>query len=367
MADLKRNVLRTRWLALGEHMKSQNLGAILLTDPADIRWLTGYSGSNGAAMALASAPPLLATDGRYTEQATRECPEAELLITRDLVEQLLLRLRENNASSLGVDPTSLTLSQFRLIGAHPALFGIRVQELEAPLAEMRRVKDIHELESIRSACKISTQALEALLETVAIGDTEVQIARRLEAFMGDLGADDRSFPTIVASGPNGGSPHHSPSHRKVAAGDLVTIDFGALVDGYHADCTRTVIVGAEPEEWQADVYYAVKRAASAGRAAAAPGVPTAVVDAAAREEINKAEYAEFFVHGVGHGVGLDIHEAPQLGSATTGTLAISVPFTVEPGVYLPGKGGVRIEDTCVLLPDGLEVLTDFPRKLLRVG
>ncbi len=367
MPSLRDNVLRTRWLQLADELKEMSLDSLLLTDPADVRWLTGYSGSNGAALAVTDGPPLLATDGRYTEQSGRECPEAEIIITRDLVEQLLLRLREHSVSELGVDPGSLTLSQFRLISAHPALFGVAVQEIASPLAKLRTVKDLHELESVAAACRISVEALGRVLEQVKVGMTELHLARTLEMAMGDLGAEDRSFETIVAAGENGGRPHHTPTDRPLAAGDLVTIDFGAMIDGYHADCTRTVIVAAEPEEWQEKVHAAVKHAASAGRKAAGPGVPTAVVDAAARAVIEEAGYGEYFPHGVGHGVGLDIHEAPQIASAATDTLALAVPFTVEPGIYIPGQGGVRIEDTCVLRADGLEVLTDFPRKLLRVG
>jgi len=145
------------------------------------------------------------------------------------------------------------------------------------------------------------------------------------------------------------------------------MDFGAVVDGYHADCTRTVIVGSDPEPWQQQIHDIVADAAQQARGIAAPGVPTAVVDATARTAIADAGYGEFFVHGVGHGVGLDIHEAPMMGSSTTGTLAAAVPFTVEPGIYLPTQGGVRIEDTCVLGEDGIEVLTEYPRELRRVG
>ena len=140
-----------------------------------------------------------------------------------------------------------------------------------------------------------------------------------------------------------------------------------MVAGYRADCTRTFIVDAEPEPWQKEIFQAVYEAADAARSASAAGVPTAVVDAAARGRIAEAGFAEYFVHGVGHGVGLNIHEAPMFGASSTGTLAASVPFTIEPGIYLPDRGGVRIEDTCVLTEDGLQILTDYPRDLLRIG
>ncbi|MFM2438678.1 MAG: hypothetical protein RLZ55_1501 [Actinomycetota bacterium] len=367
MSKLKRNVLRSRWLQLAEQMKAEDLGALLLTDPADVRWLTGFSGSNGAALAITSGAPLLATDGRYAEQAAAECPDAEIIITRELIEQLLLRLRENSATALGVDPLSLTLHQFRAISAHPAMFGVRVQEVESPLRDLRMVKELYELNRMRKAAKISTDALRKLQGIIEVGMSELHVARTMEAIMGDLGSEDRSFPTIVAAGDNGGRPHHQPTTRAIEAGDLLTIDFGAMSEGYRADCTRTFIVAAEPEDWQADAYFAVKRAAASARDAAKAGAETSAVDAAARKVIGKADLGEFFVHGLGHGIGLNLHEAPLLGASTAGTLLESVPFTVEPGVYIPGKGGVRIEDTCVIQPDGLEILTDFPRKLLCVG
>jgi len=222
------------------------------------------------------------------------------------------------------------------------------------------------MEALRAAAQASMMALADTLPTIRVGDSEVGIARRLEMAMATYGADDRSFPTIVASGPNGGQPHHAPTDRSVSAGDLVTIDFGAMVDGYRADCTRTVVVGADAEPWQVEIYEAVAEAARLARDACMPGVPTAVVDAAARQHIAAAGFGEFFVHGVGHGIGLNIHEAPMLGASTDGTLAAAVPFTIEPGIYLPDKGGVRIEDTCVLGDEGLEILTEYSRELIRV-
>ena len=367
MSDLKRNLMRSRWLAVADLMKAKGYDALLLTDPADVRWLTGFTGSNGAVLAITAGPPLLATDPRYAEQANEECPEVELIITRDLIEQLLLRLREKGAGSLGVDPTTLTLAQFRVISAHPGMFGMSIQEVDSPLGRLRMRKDIHELEAMRQAGHIAAESLGQLLTEIAVGQTEIHIARTLEAIMGDHGSADRSFPSIVAAGPNGGQPHHSPSDRPVGAGEMLTIDFGATVEGYRSDCTRTVIVGADPEEWQAEIHAAVLEAAAAGRGVAAPGVRTRDVDSAAREVIARAEYAEFFVHGVGHGIGLDIHEPPMLGSSSKGKLHKAVPFTIEPGIYLPDRGGVRIEDTCVLNDDGLEVFTEFPRELIRVG
>ena len=360
------HVLKNRWQTVTEHLAEADLHGLLLTDPSDVRWLTGFSGSNGAALAIAGSAPQLATDGRYAEQAAVECPGVGVVVTRQLIEQLLMRLREHSVTNLGVDPVSMTLAQFRAIGAHPSMFGVRVTEVDSPLAGLRKTKDSSEIASLREACRISTEALRVVLQEVRVGMTELEVARMLELTMGELGASDRAFTTIVATGPNGGQPHHAPTPRQIEAGDFVTIDFGALVDGYHADCTRTVIVGGDPVDWQSEIYQAVLQAAEAGRGAAIPGAETKAVDAAARSVISAAGFGEFFVHGLGHGVGLDIHESPMLGAATTGTRSAAVPITVEPGIYLPGKGGVRIEDTCLVGDGGPEIMTDFPRDLLRV-
>lgn len=366
MRSLRENVLRTRWLQLADKLKENDLGGLLVTNPSDVRWLTGYSGSNGAALALADSPPLLATDARYTEQATHECPEAELIITRDLITQLLMRLRENTVTTLAVDPASISLAQFRMLSAHPAMFGVALKEIDEPLVNLRREKDLLELEATTEACTITVAAFDELLNHISVGKSEKELARYLEYLMSQKGADDRSFDTIVAAGANGGQPHHSPGEYRLQAGDLVTFDFGALLAGYHADFTRTVIVGANAKDWQIEIYDLVAAAAQAGRDAAGPAVPAAVVDAAARDVIVAGGFGEFFAHGLGHGVGLDIHESPWLNSSSTDTLSTSVPFTVEPGIYLPNRGGVRIEDTCVLRADGLHILTEFSRELLRV-
>jgi Xaa-Pro aminopeptidase len=195
------------------------------------------------------------------------------------------------------------------------------------------------------------------------GRTEREVARDLEERMREAGAEGPSFDTIVAAGAHAAIPHHRPTDAPLADGDLLTMDFGALVDGYHSDMTRTLIVG-EPEDWQRDLHDLVAEAAAAGRAALAPGVATRDVDAAARDVITAAGFGEHFVHGLGHGVGLVIHEAPAVSSTATATLEAGMTVTVEPGVYLAGRGGVRIEDTLVVTDDGAAALTQSPRDLV---
>jgi Xaa-Pro aminopeptidase len=231
------------------------------------------------------------------------------------------------------------------------------------IEELRTVKDPSEIELLGTACRISCQAIADIFSLIRPGLTERQLAAALDARMTALGAERPAFDTIVASGPNGAIPHHAPTDRPVRRGDLITMDFGALYGGYHADMTRTVALG-EPAGWQREIYELVAAAQRAGLDAARPDADVADVDAAARDLIRDAGHGDHFQHGLGHGVGLEIHEAPAIGYGATGKLASRVPVTVEPGVYLPGRGGVRIEDVLVVGAGGTGLLTTTTRELL---
>ncbi|MGV0599292.1 M24 family metallopeptidase, partial [Mycolicibacterium pulveris] len=226
-------------------------------------------------------------------------------------------------------------------------------------------KDAGEVALLRLACEAADAALADLLERGGLrpGRTEKEVRRELESLMLDHGADGPSFETIVAAGPNSAIPHHRPTDAVLAAGDFVKIDFGALVSGYHSDMTRTFVL-APAAQWQRDIYDLVATAQRAGREALVPGTPLRDVDAASRQVIADAGYADNFGHGLGHGVGLQIHEAPGIGAASAGTLLAGSAVTVEPGVYLPDRGGVRIEDTLVVGESGTpDLLTRFPKEL----
>jgi len=216
---------------------------------------------------------------------------------------------------------------------------------------------------IEAACAIADAALAEVAPMLEDGPTEQAFALALDTEMRRQGADDISFDTIVAAGPNGSRPHHSPSDRGIERGDLVVIDFGALVDGYHSDMTRTIAVGgpAALDETQTRMLEVVRASQAAGVAAVAAGVSTKEVDAACRSVIAEAGWGDAFVHGTGHGVGLDIHEEPRVSTVTDAMLAPGHVVTVEPGVYLPGHGGVRIEDTVVVTRSGCRTLTRAPK------
>jgi Xaa-Pro aminopeptidase len=230
------------------------------------------------------------------------------------------------------------------------------------------VKDETEIALLARACAITGEAFADVLPSIVPGRSERELAVQLERAMIDRGAEAVAFGTIVASGPNGAIPHHSPGERAFAAGDLITIDCGARYGGYHADMTRTVALG-EPAGWQREIYEVVAAAQLAGVAAAIPGADVADVDGTARDIIEAAGHGGHFRHGLGHGVGLEVHEAPIIGYGRTGRLAERVPVTIEPGIYLPGQGGVRIEDTLVVRagpgPAGpAEILTTATKELL---
>jgi Xaa-Pro dipeptidase len=229
---------------------------------------------------------------------------------------------------------------------------------------LRRVKDDAELGALAEACRLSDEALALLLPEVAVGRTERDLARRLEWLLLEVGGEAVAFESIVAGGPNSAIPHHSPTDRPLERGDLLKIDFGARFQGYHADETRTFVVGAEAQEWQRELHGLVAEAQRRGVAALAVGVPARDVDHASRGFIADSGHAEHFGHGLGHGVGLDIHEAPFLSALATGILEDRTPVTVEPGIYLPGRGGVRIEDTLVVRTGGPVSLTTTTRELL---
>ncbi|HQR79937.1 MAG TPA: Xaa-Pro peptidase family protein [Actinomycetota bacterium] len=349
---------------LRELMAAAGCEALLVTGLPDVRYLSGFSGSNGALLVLADAA-VLATDGRYRVQAGREAPDVELIVTRQLLTDLLGAAAQRGLARVGFDPARMSVAGWRQAGEDVP--EIALEPVEVDVAGLRAVKDDAEIALLRQASAISIQALTALLEDVRLGMTELALARRLELLMGEAGASDRAFDSIVAAGPHSAIPHHQPTTRPIAAGDLLKIDFGALFEGYHSDCTRTFIVAAEPLDWQAEIHAVVLAAQRAGIGALAPGASGQQVDRAAREVIEEAGFGQYYSHGLGHGVGLQIHEAPFLGPTSTHTVEARNPLTVEPGVYLPDRGGVRIEDTVLVLDDNVEILTDFPRDLARVG
>jgi len=337
---------------------------LVVTHLANVRYLTGFTGS-AATLVLAADGALLVTDGRYEEQAADELAAvgvaADLVVGRTLAKQTEeLRTRLAGVARIGLEAAHVTWAEQRRFAE---LATGDLVPTEGLVEDLRTVKDPGEIARIEAACAIADEALAAVLPQLDAGPTETAFAAALEAEMRARGADDISFDTIVASGPNGSRPHHQPGSRRIERGDLVVVDFGALVEGYHSDMTRTVPVGGVGalDGTQRRMLEVVTAAQAAGVAAVAAGLPVAGVDAACRAVIDQAGWGDAFVHGTGHGVGLDIHEAPGVNGTSAASLVAGQVVTVEPGVYLPGHGGVRVEDTVVVTPDGCRPLTCAPK------
>ena len=341
--------------------------AALITSPPNVRYLTGLASSNAAVLLPADgAAAVLATDSRYAGAARRDCPDLDLLTER-FIEPALARLAgQRGLSRLAFEAHEMTVERHQEFAA--AAPAVNLVPLGRAVEQLRMVKDETEIALLAQACAITSQAFDQIIASIRPGMTERELAVLVERTMAGLGAEQPAFETIVASGPNGAIPHHVPSSRELATGDLITIDCGARYAGYHADMTRTVALG-EPAGWQRDIYALVAAAQQAGIDAAVPGADVTRVDGAARGVISQAGHGDHFTHGLGHGVGLEIHEAPIMGYGRPGTLGDRVPITVEPGIYLPGQGGVRIEDTLVVravtgMAAPQELLTTTTRELL---
>ena len=338
---------------------------MLVTDLINLRYLTGFVGTNGAAL-IGPSTRVFATDFRYTEQAEgqvdpgferREVPRDVLSAIPDYLPEGELRLGFE-ASSL---PVSIYSNLRDLLPERVELVAVTGQ-----IEGMRAVKEPREIERMREASALADAALEQLLAGGLAGRTEREAALELEVTMRKLGAEHPSFDAVVAAGPQGALPHGMPRDVEIGRGELVVIDWGAQLDGYCSDCTRTVATG-EVEQLAREVYGVVLDAQLTGLKAVRAGAGRRAVDAAAREVIRAGGYGERFGHGLGHGVGLAIHEDPRLTQTAEGTLEAGNAVTIEPGIYLPGQFGVRIEDLVVVSDEGCEILTSLPKELKVVG
>ncbi len=338
---------------------------LLVSDPVHVRYLSGFTGSAGHLLVgPASVEDRILTDDRYEARVAREAADLTAHLTRSPVEVAVEHVGRGEVGALAVEADHLSWAQAREAQSLAEDVGIRIVGTTGAVARLRQVKDAAEIARLELANRITVDALAWLFEqVVAPGRTERELATTLERRFVDLGADGVAFPSIVASGPNSASPHHGPTDRRLEHGDLLTVDCGAIVDGYHADHTRTVGIGAL-DEASRDLHRVVLAAQQAGRAAARAGIRAGEVDRATRSVIEEAGLGERFVHGTGHGVGLQIHEAPSVARDAAATLTAGTAFTVEPGVYVPGLGGVRIEDSLVIDTDGVaRVLAEAPREL----
>ncbi len=345
MSDQRRKQLRAR-------MGEENLDAFVVSKPANVRYLTGFTGEG---LVVVDAEVAICTDSRFTVQAAEEAPGIECLSGEGgHLGQAAERLVSVGARRAGFEADAMTYAGFETLQEKAP--EVELVSTRQTLERQRIVKEPEEVELVAAAAAIADQAFETVRPQIQPGMTEREVAIELERQMLLGGAEKPSFPSIVASGPNGAKPHATPGERKLEAGDLVVVDFGAQANGYCSDCTRTLALG-ELDERQREVWHAVREAQLAGLGVVAPGRPAADVDAAARELLRKRGFVEEFSHSVGHGVGLEVHELPGVSARSEEVLAAGMIITVEPGVYIKGWGGVRLEELVLVTEDGPQALT----------
>jgi Xaa-Pro aminopeptidase len=349
---------RERLRRLRASMAAKKLDAALVTDLKNIRYLTGFTGSSAYAVVSADKAFFL-TDPRYTAQSGEEVKGFRIRIFKKALETVAQTVGEMKAGSLGFESGSVSFDNYSRLAK--ALRGkARLKPSPGLISALRRVKDSFEIEKIRDAAKLLDRGFAHAMKVAVPGAVERQAAFSIETFFRKRGAESLAFDTIIASGERGALPHGKASEKRIKKGELVVVDMGALLNGYNSDETRTFVTG-RPTPKQKEVYGVVRDAQAAAIERVRPGVKAAVVDLAARGVIGKAGYGKYFGHGTGHGVGLDIHESPGLGPTSDDVLEEGMVITVEPGIYIPGWGGVRIEDMALVTKNGAELLTSTTR------
>jgi Xaa-Pro aminopeptidase len=343
--------------------------ALLVTKPVNVRYLSGFSGSNG--QLVLGARDAFLTDPRYDEQSARECPDLDRRVystsaaaigeSGGMYGALADAIADLGVARLGVEANHMTLATAATLGARVP--GVTLVETTEVVERPRRVKDAGEVEAIARACVFADRAFDDLVGLLREGITEIEVAAILEDAMRRAGSQGLSFDTIAAFGEQAAEPHHQPTARALRGGDLIKLDFGATAGGYHSDMTRTIAFGA-PSDEMAAVYALVQGSQQAGLDAVRPGSTCGDVDAAARGYLTSRGHD--FGHGTGHGVGLEIHEAPPVRAGAADVLEPGMVITVEPGIYLPGVGGVRIEDSVVVTAEGCDILTRTTKELVVV-
>jgi len=345
-------------LRLKQLMSSEGIESLLVIRREDVRYLTNFTGSAGSLL-LAHGKPCLITDFRYKLQASREATGTEILIQKkDFFEALREAADRMGIKSIWCDESSLTIETLKKVKK----VGLRVRERRDLVRLLRLRKDRHELVNIRKAIHRAEESFRELKRRIKPGSSERELGLALEFLMREKGSRKEAFDTIIASGPNGAMPHASVTNRRIRSGDLVTVDFGAEAHGYFCDITRTLCVG-RPTPRQREIHELVLNAQTAAMATVRPGIECKSVDKAARDVIRQAGHGAHFGHGTGHGVGLMVHEGPSISPLSTDTVQPDMVFTVEPGVYIPRWGGVRIEDMILPTEKKMRVLTTLPRDL----
>lgn len=353
-----------RQAALRGALEAEGVDGLLVTHLPNIRYLTGFTGSAALLLVRADAT-ILISDFRYAAQAPAEVAASAVveIDQRNVWERLGRVLAARPSGSLGIESHSLTVRDAERVGG---LTRGRVVPTSELVERLRAVKSPEEVAAIRAAARLAQDALAEILPGIRAGQTEVEVAAALEGALRRRGSEWHPFPTIVASGPRSALPHARTSDRVVSVGELLLLDFGAQVDGYCADLTRTVVVGARADDRQRTVHELVQTAQRRAIEHLRPGMPAREGDALARDVIATRGFGEAFGHSLGHGLGLEVHEAPRLAPTSDIPLPPHAVVTVEPGLYFPGWGGIRLEDDVYLGPDGTQCLSDGRTELLEL-
>ena len=351
------NQTRVRCKRLREKMRDKELDSFLATDTQDVSYLSGFTGQDSYLLVSQRSRTLI-TDSRYLEQAQKQCAGLRVIERKGpLSEAVAVQADKSSLGRIGVEPAAISLEVYRQLGK--ALGRGRLAVSAGIVRRARMRKDAQEQAAIGRAIKVAEQAFLAAMEWIRPGMSELEIAGRLDLEMKLRGASQAAFETIVACGANSSMPHAHPGSKRVKANQAVLIDWGATVAGYRCDLTRVVFLDSMPQTLRS-VYETVRNAGRAGLAIIRPGVWAKEVDAAARKVIEQAGFGKYFGHGLGHGIGKDVHEAPVLGPKSHDVLEEGMVFTVEPGIYIPGRGGIRIENDVLVTKRGCRVLSGLP-------
>ncbi len=347
-----------RTALIADSLESKGIDGILVSHITNVRYITGFNGSSGSVL-ITKKDKIFCTDPRYEEQAKQELKGFDILIEKEeRPKEVVERAKSLGIKTLGFESTASYQFYRSLLRK-----GIKIKAVSNFIEDLRKIKDAHELVMIEKAVARAESAFLKVKDAIRPGSTERQIALRLEENLKKEGCYSIPFDIIVASGPNSALPHAKPTERKIKPGDLVVIDWGGEAGGYFSDMTRSFLIKGKGISRKKEIYETVLQANILAIHSVAAGLSSIMVDKAARDSIKKAGYADFFGHGTGHGVGLDVHELPRISRLARESVKPGMVFTIEPGVYIPDIGGVRIEDMVLVEKSGCKVLTALPKEL----
>ncbi|MBM4340317.1 MAG: aminopeptidase P family protein [Deltaproteobacteria bacterium] len=357
---MQNSFFENRQRSVQQIIDANQLDGILFTSLETIRYLCGFTGSDGVLL-VSPKEAFFLTDSRYWTQAEEEVKQSRIVHYKKKLEGMASLISDLKLRNVGVEGSSFTLSFFNALSK---IFGKEMQfiALEDEIKNIRAAKDSQELSLIREAIDLSSKSFSHIMGLLREGAIEREIALEMECFIKKNGAESTGFDIIIASGKRSALPHGRASDKRIERGDFILIDFGLRLQGYHSDQTRTLVCG-KPNSEQTKIYQIVKDAHDKAIEAIRPGIPFSEIDGVARNHIKQQGYGDYFGHGLGHGIGLAVHEDPAVNGENKGLIQEGMVFTVEPGIYIPNLGGVRIEDMILVTSQGAELLSYLPREL----